>query len=196
MDNKKVLIGVLAAVVLAGILFLVFSNRDDQSQNGLNNSPASQDLQNAGTDTQAVTPNGTNDTTAGQQNSVVLGEVEGGNIITVSQATLTKPGYVVLYRVNSNGEGAVAANSELLSVGTHSNVQIQLDSPAVERQAIVAVLHEDDGDETFEYPESDMYLVNADAQVVNDIDVVGVSRTDQESKILEAQIRTFIENNF
>jgi hypothetical protein len=48
----------------------------------------------------------------------------------------------------------------------------------------------------FEYPETDAYLMNASGIVVNDIDVVGVSRATSESQILEKQVKTYIENNF
>lgn len=197
MDNKKILIGVVVLVVLAGLLYVVFANKDDATQNGIANDDASQNTLTSGTDTQDETVDVSNTTTiVAPQNTVSLGEVEPGMIVTVAQAKLTKPGYVVLYRINSNGEGSVAGNSDLLASGTHSNIAIQLESTAVDRQAIVAVLHEDDGDGEFEYPDADAYLVNDNDQLVNDIDVVGVSRADRESQVLEAQVATYIENNF
>jgi hypothetical protein len=128
-------------------------------------------------------------------NSVTLGEVEEGNIITVSAATFLKPGYVALYRVNSNGDSALVGNSQLLSIGTHKNISVQLKNPAVKRQALVAVLHEDDGDGKFEFPGSDLYLRNG-GLLINDIDVIGVNRTNREARILETQVKAYLETNF
>lgn len=129
------------------------------------------------------------------QNSVLLGEVPEGNIITVAEATLVKPGFVALYRINSNGDSALVGNSDLLSAGAHHMISIQLRNLAVKRQAMVAVLHEDDGDGKFEFPESDPYLKNGPL-LSNDIDVVGVSRTDREARILETQVEAYLETNF
>ncbi len=128
-------------------------------------------------------------------NMVYLGEVESGNVVIVPSATLSRPGYIVLYRVKSTGESTITGNSSLLSAGTHTNVRIQLDQFLIDKQGLVATLHEDDGDQEFEYPESDGYLTN-NGTLVNDIDVVGIKSDYQESRTLEQQVEAYVENNF
>jgi hypothetical protein len=189
--NKTVAIAALVVAVIVVLAVIVFTGNEKTAPNNTNKATTTQNevatTSGQNTNTQATTT---------PMNAVVLGEVESGSMITVSQATLTKPGYVVLYLTTSQGESSVVGNSSLLQAGTHSNIKIQLDTPAADRQAIVSVLHTDDGDGKFEYPETDSYLMNAAGIVVNDIDVVGVSRTESESQILEKQVKTYIENNF
>jgi hypothetical protein len=210
--NKKLAIAGGAAVLLVGIIFIIFSSNDELAEviNEVENEVEEQRmdaLEGTSTDeTDEGTAQESNSTPSSQRiaeptpsapvtNGVVLGEVEGGIVITVARATLLQPGYIVLYRINSNGETALAGKSGLLKAGTHTNVDIQLGAIAVERQAIVAVLHGDDGDGKFEYPGADQYLLSG-SLLANDIDVVGVDRNDRESKILETQVEAFLETNF
>lgn len=206
--NKSTVVMVAALVTLGGLMLFLFTQRDSAFLRPISFNTNSQK--------EAVTEAETTDNTAegnteavrtGERtadvasapsaplNTVALGEVEGGSMITVPSATLVRSGYVVLYNINSNGESRVIGHSDLLSPSTHFNIKIQLTGPIAEKQAVVAVLHQDDGDGKFEYPESDGYLKNG-AFLVNDIDVVGIKRDDQESKVLESQVATLVENNF
>ncbi len=126
-------------------------------------------------------------------NAVYLGEVESGNAVSVASATLNRPGYIVLYRINSQGDSRMLGHSDLLS-GTVFNTKVRLDQLIVDDQALVAVLHEDDGDGSFDNP-GDGYLTN-DGQLVSDIDVVGTQRNYRESTTLERQVQMYLENNF
>lgn len=205
--NKTSVIAIIGVMALGVVLFLLFSTGDQGASLTVpNNATTTQedlqgqenmreDMTNT-TNTNGQT-NGQNSANTQPENAVVLGEVEAGNVITVPQARLAQDGYVVLYRVNSNGESSVVGNSRLLEAGTHSNITIQLQGgPAIERQAIVAALHEDDGDGKFEYPESDRYLLSSNGTVISDIDVVGVERSDREGMILENQVEAYLDANF
>lgn len=207
MNNKTVIAGG-AAVLLAGVLFIIFSSNDDIAEVIQNvESEVAEEMESAelaieeeplaGEDQLAAQASENAPAQSAVQaaaNRVILGELEDGNVITVAEATLTKKGYVVLYRVNSNGDSALVGKSDLLNVGTHRNIAIQLVAPAIESQAIVAVLHQDNGNGKFEQG-SDQYLLNGQL-LANDIDVVGVERSDRESRILETQVEAYLETNF
>jgi hypothetical protein len=210
--NKKLVIAGGAAVLLVGIIFIIFSSNDElaevihEVENEVAEGQRMDALESTSTDDSGVgvvdEDSGASQQTIAQPratvpatNSVVLGEVEGGNTISVPRATLLQPGYIVIYRINSNGETSLAGKSGLLEAGTHTNIDIQLAATAIYRQALVAVLHGDDGDGKFEYPGADLYLLNG-GLLANDIDVVDIKRSDRESKVLETQVEAFLETNF
>jgi hypothetical protein len=145
--NKTVIIAALAVVAIVVIGLVMFNGNDKVATNTVNTPTTTQN--------NVATTSGQNNTNTNvpaatsSMNAVVLGEVQSGSAITVAQATLTKPGYIVLYLTTSQGESSVVGNSDLLQAGTHTNTRIQLDKPAADRQAVVAVLHTDDGDGKF-----------------------------------------------
>lgn len=69
-----------------------------------------------------------------------------GNMITVEEATLTEPGFIVV----RTPEGTVVGQSDLRQPGTYSNVIIILNAPAEAGEEFEVVLVEDtDGDGAF-----------------------------------------------
>lgn len=130
------------------------------------------------------------------KNSVVIGETKTGNGIQVESVTLDTIGYVVIYRVNSQGESSMIGRTEALSVGTHRDITVRFSTVIAYEQTIVAVLHEDDGDIVFEFPESDPYLTTPEGTIIADIDVVDVDDTTEEAQAMERQVKAFLESNF
>ncbi len=186
---------IIAAIVVIGLVFYFMA--DDTAMNDMNSNNdigTMEEMNDQGNqnNTNTNTNTGTNNTTPA--NSVVLSPAETGNFARVQSATLLAPGYVVIYRVNSNSDTSVLGSSELLEAGTYSDLSIQLDSPIVREQTVVAVLHEDDGDGEFEFPGSDTYLGNSNQAVVSDVDVVDVKAED-EDEVLQEQVELFLENN-
>lgn len=178
-------------MILGGILYFTSNDKEPvpatQTGNIENNSNGTVGNQNnTGTETSRPTPTPTN--------SVALYPAENGNFARVRTTTLTRPGYVVVYQVNSNSDVKVVGNSALLAAGTHSDLNIQLQSPVVSNQTIVAVLHVDNGDGEFMDDSSDSYLGNANAAVVSDVEVVGVMEANEDA-VLQSQVETFLENN-
>jgi len=192
--NNNVLVAVLAVVIVGAILFFAFGGSNDAVLNTTNtgNTPTTTQSQNTNTNTTNNTTGNTNTNTL--PNRVTLAETESGNTVTVASAALTKSGYIVIYKVNSNGESSVVGQSDLLKAGAHSDVKVQVNAPLAEKQAVVAVLHEDDGDEKFEYPDADLYLENSGGLIVSDIDVVGVDGASDENKVLQAQVEKFLKD--
>lgn len=127
-------------------------------------------------------------------NSVLLTETDSGNFVTIAYANLTQPGFIAIYKVNSNSETLPIGHTDLLQPTIISNLKLELDTVIAEKQTIVAVLHQDDGDGVFEFPESDSYLKNGNF-IVSDVDVVEI-RAEREEKNLKDQIDKHLEANF
>ena len=129
-------------------------------------------------------------------NSVMLAENEGGNIAKISYVSLDTPGFVVIYRVKSNGDSTFLGSTDLLQAGTHTDLSVQSQSPLIEEETLVAVLHEDtDGDGRFD-EDGDLYLNASDdsnTAIVTDVDVVAVDPTE-ESETLAEQVDAYIES--
>lgn len=200
--NKSLLIGIVVLLVLGGILYIAFSGNSPLLPEGITkhtatttSSVAQQNSTTTGAQNTQTSTGGAAQSSAPTPNSVTLSENKGGNIITVASARLSQPGYVVLYKINSNGGSSMVGHSDLLSTGTHSNIAIQLDSVAASRQAIVAVLDKDNGNGSFDAGE-DLYLLNPGSLLVSDIDVVDVARADREGQVLASQVQAYLDENF
>jgi len=127
-------------------------------------------------------------------NSIMLAETDSGNFATITYANLTQPGYIAIYKVNSSSETVPIGHTDLLPASIISNLKIELGTVTAEKQTIVAVLHQDDGDGLFEFPESDSYLKNG-GFIVSDVDVVEIP-AEREAKNLKDQVDRYLENNF
>lgn len=186
---KNVLI-VGAVIVLALAAFFFFTG-EEGILDGVDTENDMEENENLDDVNDGVNGNGG---ATGPQNSVVLAESETGNFATVGSVTLAQPGFVAIYKVNSNGDTTLIGNTNLLAAGTHGNIQVQLDTIIAREEIIVATLHEDDGDSEFEYPESDAHLGNEGNAFVSDVDVVDVALED-ENEELQEQVELYIEQN-
>lgn len=87
------------------------------------------------------------------------------NIIIISEVVLTKPGFVLIQKVNIDGGfGGIIGNSLILSASTHRNVQF-MPYKGFELKTgdqVVASLRYDDGDGT--YGNADVGLVTKNQQ--------------------------------
>ena len=192
--NKILLAALVVVVVIAlGVFFLGNDGTDTEIPSI---SVPNQQEQATTTNDQANTPNnggGATNTPVTPSNQLVLAENEGGNIVTIAYAQLTEPGYVALFRMNSQSDVALIGSSDLLQPGEYTNLTIQLSSVAVEGQNMAGVLYSDDGDEEFTYTEGDVYLTNG-TTFVSDVDVIGVDPED-EAEELSRQIDNYLEAN-
>lgn len=182
---KQLLIGgALVIVLIAGIIY--FMQSDDmtaENENGDTNTQQTTDMTN---DNQ---PEGTSDSTEAH---VTLAENETGNSANVASVTLPRPGFVVIYKVNSNGEASYAGSSRLLDQGTHYSVDITLTSVAAREQTLVAALHVDSNENGDFDAGTDLYLWTESNAIVTDVDVVDVDPED-ETETLHDQVRTYLE---
>lgn len=178
--NKTILMALGVIVVIGGIFYL-YNRADDTA---LVNKD---DVLNTATNTTTTT--GTNGTSL--ENVVQLRETSTGNSVVVQRAELTVPGYVAIYRADSNGRTTLLGHTDLLKAGQHNIISVQLDTVIAKDQVIVAVLHKDDGDGKFEVPGADAYLTTG-AQLATDVDVVDVPFTS-ESAALRAQAESYLD---
>ena len=192
--NKLLLAGLLVVIVIALGFFFLGNDDMDMDVPGINvpSQSTTTDTTN-GTNTNTNTGTGTTDTEVTPTNQLVLAENEGGNIVTVAYVQLTEPGYVALFRMNSQSDVAFVGSSDLLQPGEYTDVAIQVTSVAVEGQNVAAVLYADDGDEEFTYTEGDVYLTNG-TTFVSDVDVIGVDPED-EAEELSQQVDAYLEAN-
>lgn len=87
-----------------------------------------------------------------------------GRSVVVQGATLSDGGFLVVH----DGSGAVRGYSDYLEAGTHSAVEVTLDDRITETQTLVAMAHTDDGDESYEFPDSDGPYTAGGAPVTDD----------------------------
>ena len=127
------------------------------------------------------------------KNSVLLAENDSTNLLKIELATLNRSGYVVIYRVNNRGKSSLVGRTKLLKTGTYTDLTVQVDKLIVDSEMAVAVLHEDDGDGKFEYPESDDYILE-DGIIVSDIDFIEIPK-HREPKNLERSIEDYINES-
>jgi len=80
-------------------------------------------------------------------------KVENDNVV-VTRLFLDKPGYVVIHKVADGKPGAVIGNSGLLD-GENSNINVKVTDYENENE-LIAMLHYDDGDGSYEFPGDDI----------------------------------------
>lgn len=194
--NKLLLAALLVVIVIAiGVFF--FGNDDMGTELPSITVPS----QSTTTQTATNTPSndaGTNTSTTANDvtptNQLVLAENETSNSATIAYVQLTRPGYVALFRMNSQSDVAFVGSTDLLEPGEYTDIRVQLSSMAVEGQNLAAVLYADNGDGEFTYTDGgDTYLTNG-TTFVSDVDVIGIDPED-EAEELSDHIDTYLEAN-
>ena len=88
----------------------------------------------------------------------IQNQTSDGSSVTVASANLSKGGFVTAHdaSVTEDALGSVRGTSTYLEPGAHEDVEITLDDPINETQAIIAMPHLDtDGDETYDFVTSE-----------------------------------------
>lgn len=128
---------------------------------------------------------------------VVNDQTINNGIITATQVTFDKPGFVVVHKVVDGTFGSVIGNSEVLTTGKSSNVEVPLTDYENENE-LIAMLHYDDDDGVYEFPGDDGPTV-LDEQVVLakfavlqpegsgfDVQVLGAGKFDPETLTIKS----------
>jgi len=76
------------------------------------------------------------------------------DVVNIARLYLDKSGYVVIHKVADGKPGAVIGNSEIIREGTYTNVGVKISEYENEND-LIAMLHYDDGDNTYEFPGDD-----------------------------------------
>lgn len=105
----------------------------------------------------------TANTTAKDINRVVISDQFPGNIVYVSSAQFTKPGFVVIHKDNAGQPGAIIGY-QYFDKGINPG-KITLTSSTVEGGIYYAMLHSDDGDKKFD-ANKDLPLKDASGNII------------------------------
>jgi len=116
-------------------------------------------------------------------------KIENDNIV-ITRLFLDKPGYVVIHKVVDGKPGLVIGNSELLD-GVNSNVNIKVSNYEDENE-LIAMLHYDDGDRSYEFPGDDT-PTTADGKVVLQKFTLLETSPTQEPVTIEAPTSNIVE---
>lgn len=147
---KKKQIWIIIGVVVAGLLvwWLFFTGNEATAP-----SNDSQDAQTEqplpGDDRSEEIPEGsaTNQLPANADALAVLAQ-QAGDFITVDNYVISKPGYIVIHSLNSDGSaGAIIGQSGLLNTGRGQDLEINVNVSA--GKSYIAMLHYDNGDKKF-----------------------------------------------
>ena len=95
---------------------------------------------------------------------IVQSQAISNNMVTIEDVNIDKPGYVVIHKVVDNAPGAVIGNSDLLNGEAH-DVEIKVSGYENEKE-LIAMLHYDDGDNVYGFPQDEDNPVTANGQVV------------------------------
>lgn len=185
--KNVVIAGAVIILILLGAYFFLGDDTDSMDAETAVENNAADEI--SGNDTVNTS------TQTGTTNSVRLAENETGNFANIASATLDRPGYVVIYKVNSNGNTTLLGSTDLLAAGSHTDMQVQLDTVVAREETIVAVLFADtDGDGEFSEGGDDGYIGNAGTAIISDVDVVDVPQAEEQAS-LEAQVDAYLESS-
>lgn len=99
-------------------------------------------------------------------NSVTVSDQAAGRAATIDGVTLKESGYVVIHEDAKGSPGKVIGNSNVLQVGTYNNLTVNLTRVSKEGEILYAMLHSDDGDGTYGFPDEDFPIKDEKGQVV------------------------------
>ncbi len=83
------------------------------------------------------------------KNTLTLTKFSPGSTVSVESANLSTAGFIVVHEDKDNQPGVVIGNSQLLTAGSHSSIDISLTRPIVTDETIYVMIHTDNGDGTF-----------------------------------------------
>lgn len=165
--NKKIIIFIVVILVVIAALF-AGNEYLKRTQNVDNNGNQNQGEQQQPTENTVTAPNQAS-----------------GSEVFIEEVTLTQDGYVVIHKVNEDGSpGDVIGVSEALSAGEHTNIVIQLDEETAEGESVIAMLHQADGNGTFDFPGGDTPLTDAEGNIIQvSFDILSEGQLENEVKL-------------
>lgn len=99
-------------------------------------------------------------------NSISVSDQAAGQAMTIEAVNLKESGYVVIHEDAKGSPGKVIGNSTALQAGTYNNLSINLTRAAKEGEVLYAMLHSDDGDGTYGFPDEDFPIKDDQGKVV------------------------------
>ncbi|GMQ95333.1 MAG: hypothetical protein BMS9Abin13_446 [Patescibacteria group bacterium] len=118
-------------------------------------------------------------------NTIVVPEQAGGEEAFIEHVSFIDGGFVVIHRASEEvTPGAIIGVSDFLPAGVKENFLIDLSEEVLEGDVLFAMLHNDDGDETFSFPGPDVPLAgDEEAIVLMKFTIVGEGALENEVKL-------------
>lgn len=123
----------------------------------------------------------------------VSSQILEGDQILVDSLFLDKPGYVVIHKDADGKPGAVIGNSELLS-GEVNNLRVTIDTTQAGTR-VFAMLHYDDGDGVYGFPDEDFPVILEGNIVVRPVTIVQ-AETEMEQETTAEETSQMLMTEF
>lgn len=105
-------------------------------------------------------------------NSITVEEQKPSKTVMIEEAIIEKASFIVIHEEDEDGNpGSVIGKSSLLLPGTRQNVSITLDRDAKDGETLIAMMHTDNGDSTFDELKDAPALNNDDEEVMEEFDI-------------------------
>jgi len=88
-------------------------------------------------------------------NSATVSAQQAAESVTVDKVSLAESGYVVIHEETAGAPAKVVGASNLLQAGEYDNLSIKLSRVAKSGEGLYAMLHSDDGDGVYGFPDED-----------------------------------------
>lgn len=122
-----------------------------------------------------------------QVGSIEVNDFSPGNTISVAQATLVTPGFVVVHDEKGAKPDQIIGVSNLLPSGTVENITVDLSREITPGESIFVMLHKDDGNGTFEFPGPDSPVTTSNGTIIMRVFVVSEGDVEQSTPSGETQ---------
>lgn len=83
------------------------------------------------------------------ENTISISDFTAGNTVTLEQADLAQPGFVVVHENAAGQPGTILGSSKLLQDGQNATIVINLNRSSVKGETLYVMIHADDGDGVF-----------------------------------------------
>lgn len=146
--NKQTVLIVIAALIFIGLLWLLLGTGDnqptttnnEQDSGSLNSNLPDGDANNNGSETSFAKL---------ADNAIYVAEQRPGNKIIVNKINIVPEGYVVIHESKNGTVGKILGYATLEANSQLSNVTVNLDRSVTDEEELIAMLHADNGDNTF-----------------------------------------------
>lgn len=128
-------------------------------------------------------------------NSLSVSDQPSGMSVAIESVDLKENGYVVIHEDEAGKAAKVIGNSKLLEAGSYSNLEVSLTRESKDDEVLYAMLHSDDGDGSYGFPDEDFPLKDEQDNVVLKKFIIGKSEEAAKPSTAEVTI-TYTDDGF
>lgn len=115
----------------------------------------------------SASPTGVTQVTPKVANALEVADQTATNSATIDKAVLAQGGYVVVHAAAADGTpGAVIGYTNYLEPGKYTGLTVILTKPVKVGDTIFPMLHSDDGDKTYGFPDEDFPLKDSAGAII------------------------------